>query len=325
MPSPTLKHLLAPIAPFLADPDVEEIAVQKPGEAFVFSRGVFTRHEIALDARQAEDIAHYAAAHRRQDIGGSFPLLSTELPGGERLQAVLPPCVGSDCPSLTIRRHSTFSPTLEGLAAKGLFDGTVKRKDKASPADAELRILHERGDWLAFMRLAARSGKTLLLCGANATGKTTYAKAYANAIPPHERIITIEDTAEWNTLPHENRVALFYSKGGQGATKVGATDLVEAALRMRIGRLMVQELRDAAAYSFARALASGHPGLSTCHAADCDGAFEALALMVKEAPPAASRPIEEVKVWLRSLIDIVLHCARDGDRFGISEVWMREA
>ncbi|MGE4043384.1 MAG: P-type DNA transfer ATPase VirB11 [Acetobacteraceae bacterium] len=324
MLSPTLQHLLTPLQPFLGDPTTEECCIQTADECWVYAQGGFTRHEISMDAAHIEDLAHYAAAARRQDISPAFPLLSTELPGGERLQVVLPPCVQS-CPAITIRKPGSFHATLDTLAAGGIFDRTVKKRAGRTAVDDELAALHAKGDWLGFLKLAARSGKTLVLCGLNAAGKTTVAKAYAREIPLSERIITIEDTAEWHDLPHPNRVALFYSHGGQGVTTVGAGELVEAALRKRIGRLLLQELRGASAYSFARALASGHPGLSTCHADSCDKAFDALAMMVKEAPSAMQRDIGEIKAWLKGLIDIVCHCSRDGDRFGISEVWMREA
>ena len=322
--SATLGHLLTPLRPFLSDPATEEIAIQRENEAWVYSKGQFTRLDIRMDAAHAEDLAHYAASLRHQDISAEFPLLSTELPGDERLQAVLPPCVRGRFPAITIRKPSSFSPTLDGLAAGGIFDRTVKKKVGRTAVDDEMARLYHAGDNLGLLKFTAKQPKTVLLCGLNAAGKTTVAKAYAAEIPLHERIITVEDTSEWNDLPHQNRVGLFYSKGAQGRTKVTAGDLVEAALRKRIGRLLVQELRDASAYAFGRALASGHPGLSTCHAPDCEGAFEALAMMVKEHPSANQRPIEEIKTWLKGLIDLVLHCARDGDKFGISEVWIRD-
>ncbi len=321
--SATLGHLLTPLRPFLSDPATEEACIQREHEAFIYSKGRFVRHDIKMDAAHIEDLAHYAAALRHQDISAAYPLLSTELPDGERLQVVLPPCVQGKCPAITIRKPGSFSPTLDNLAAGGIFDRTVKKKIARTPVDDELAALHREQDWLGLLKLASRTGKTAVLCGQNAAGKTTVAKAYAAEIPLSERVITIEDTAEWHDLPHPNRVALFYSKGGQGVTKVDAGDLVEAALRKRIGRLLVQELRDASAYSFARALASGHPGLSTCHAESCDKAFDAMAMMVKEAPAAMSRDINEIKDWLKTLIDVIVHCERNGVTFGISEVWLR--
>src|SRR3954464_12279348 len=149
--SPTLRYLLKPISQFLEDPSVEECCINAPGEAFVYSKGGFTCHPVDLDAGEIEDIAHYAAAARRQDVSSTFPLLSTELPDGERLQAVLPPCVADGKPALTIRKHSSFDPSLDALAEAGIFSRTVRRKSGMTKADEELRDLHRREAWLPFL------------------------------------------------------------------------------------------------------------------------------------------------------------------------------
>jgi Type II/IV secretion system protein len=66
--------------------------------------------------------------------------------------------------------------------------------------------------------------------------------------------------AKFIGLPHRNLVSPFYSKGDQGAARVHSEDLVEAALRMRPYRVLMQELRDGAAFTFIRGIAAGHPG-----------------------------------------------------------------
>ena len=50
--------------------------------------------------------------------------------------------------------------------------------------------------------------KNILIAGATGSGKTTIAKALIEAIPLEERLVTIEDTAEWNSIPavKNNRV-----------------------------------------------------------------------------------------------------------------------
>ena len=53
-----------------------------------------------------------------------------------------------------------------------------------------------------------RNRLTMLLCGATGSGKTTMGKTLISAIPPHERLITIEDTLEL-VIPHENDIRLL--------------------------------------------------------------------------------------------------------------------
>lgn len=318
-----LSHVLAPLSQWLDDPEVEEVCINQPGEAYVWRHG-FARHDVAMNADDLEDIAILAGAMRRQDVGEAKPLLATELPGGHRMQVVLPPC--APYPTIAIRKPSTFAPTLETLAGGGLFTATRGVRPGLTDADRQLVDLHKAGEWQAFLGAAVAARKNIVLCGATAAGKTTAAKALINSIPLDERLITIEDVPEWQSLPHPNRVALYYSKGKRSSTAIDAGDLVEAALRMRIGRLLMQELRDGAAFNFLRALKSGHPGaITTCHADHARGAFEAIGLMIKMHPEGGKMDDRDVQALLHELVHVVVHCQRDGGQFSISEVWFNLA
>ena len=323
---PLLAHAMAPLAGALADPATEDVFVQREGEFYVRRGAGMTRHETdALTFADIEAIAVLAGAVRHQDVGRTHPLLATELPTGERLQAVLPPCVRPGTASLTIRRGSTELPTLDGLAATGIFERTRPRPGGLSAQDEELLHLYRRAEWEAFLRACIRGRKTIAVVGETGSGKTHQTKALVGEIPRHERIVTVEDTEEWGGLPHPNRVALFYSKGDQGAARVGANELVEAALRMAPRWLLVQELRDGAAFSFLRALASGHPGITTWHAKSAASAFDPLTLMVRQHPAGAALPSEDVRLLCRRLVDCVVHCHRSSGDFAISEVWFNLA
>ncbi len=323
---PLLAHALTPLAEALADPATEDVMVNGPDRFFVRRGAITTQHEAkGLSFSDIEAIAILAGAVRHQDVGRTRPLLATELPTGERLQAVLPPCVRPGTASLTIRRGSSELPTLDGLAASGIFAATRPRPGGLSDADSELLELYRSAHWEPFRRTCIRARKTVAFVGETGSGKTHDTKALVGEIPLNERIVTVEDTDEWGGLPHPNRVALFYSKGDQGAARVGANELVEAALRMAPRWLLVQELRDGAAFSFLRALASGHPGITTWHAKSAATAFDPLALMVRQHPAGATLPSEDIRLLCRKLVDVVVHCHRDGGKFGISEVWLNLA
>jgi type IV secretion system protein VirB11 len=319
---PLLAHAMKPLAEALADPATEDVFVQRENEFYVRRGTGTTRYEAqGLSVADIEAIAILAGAIRHQDVGRTRPLLATELPTGERLQAVLPPCVRPGTASLTIRRGSSELPTLEGLAATGIFAATRPRPGGLSEQDGELLELYRQARWEPFLRACVRARKAVAIVGETGSGKTHQTKALVGEIPRDERIVTVEDTDEWGGLPHPNRVALFYSKGDQGAARVGANELVEAALRMAPRWLLVQELRDGAAFSFLRALASGHPGITTWHAKSAAGAFDPLALMVRQHPAGAALPSEDIRNLCRRLVDCVVYCYRDGSRFSIGEVW----
>jgi type IV secretion system protein VirB11 len=236
------------------------------------------------------------------------------------LNVVLPPHVEEGKPSLTIRRGSSFSPSLAQLGAGGLFDQTRGRARIRNAADVRLMELYRAEKWQQFFHQAVLAKKTIVACGETGSGKTTFAKALIDSIPREERLITIEDTPEWTNLPHENKVCMFYDKHG----KIQAADLVQAALRMRIGRLLVQELRDGrAANGFLEALQTGTPGgITTIHAMDCKQTFVRLKTMIKQTDGGAALDDRDLISQLHSLIDIVVHCERPpGGAFALSEVW----
>lgn len=319
----TLRLLLEPLAGPLADPAVTDVVVNRPGEAGVERAGVWSWQELPeLSFERLDAIATLCAALSQQDVGPEHPLCAAVLPDGQRVQIARPPAVAAGTLSLTIRRPSGFVPTVASLAAGGLFARTQGTASRLHFRDAELMALHRAGDWERFFPLAVRAKKTVIVTGDTGSGKTTVAKALIQAIPLEERLVTIEDTAEFTGLPQRNRVALFYSKGGQGVARVRPEDLIEAALRMRPDRILLQELRDGAAFTFLRALAAGHPGaVTTCHAGSAAEAFDALRLMVKQHEAGRHLADADVRALLRQRVDVVAHCRRDADGFAIEEVF----
>jgi type IV secretion system protein VirB11 len=319
----TLRLLLAPIAPHLADPMVTDIVINRPGEAGVETREGWKWLDLPeLTFSRLDAIATLCAAMSQQDVGPARPLCASVLPDGQRVQICRPPAVPPGTLSLTIRRPSAFAPTISSLAAGGLFARTEGATFRANPMHRALMQLHAARRWEEFFPLAVRAKQTIIATGDTGSGKTTFAKALIQAIPLAERLVTIEDTAEFIGLPQRNLVSLFYSKGHQGVARVRSEDLIEAALRMRPDRVLMQELRDGAAFTFIRSIAAGHPGsITTCHAGSAPGAFAALRLMVKQHDAGRHLADADVRVLLKQLVDVVVHCRRDHRGFAIEEVY----
>lgn len=150
-------------------------------------------------------------------------------------------------------------------------------------------------------------------------GKTTLLNAILKEIDPKERIITIEDTPEIKPI-HQNHVPLLASKGEQGIAEVTIQSLLEASLRLRPDRILLGELRGKEAYTFLRAVNTGHPGsITTVHADTPHGAFKQIALMVMQANLGLQN--DQIMDYIRSIVDVVVQLKRiDGKRI-ISEVW----
>lgn len=321
----TLRLMSAPISGFLADGDTTEVVINRPGEVGVERRGRWTWHDVPeLDFDRLDGIATLAAAMMKQDVGPDRPLCGSFMPDGERIQICRPPASADGIVSLTIRKPPGSAPSLDMLADRGLFATTDVAHHQAHPLDAELVELHRAKDWRGFFPLAVRARKNIIACGATGSGKTTVARALIQAIPLDERLITIEDTPEFGQLRQRNVVNLFYSKGDQGLARVRSEELIEASLRMRPDRVLMQELRDGAAFSFIRGVASGHPGsITTCHAETPDGAFDVLRLMVKQHKAGKHMADADTRTLLRQHIDVVIHCAKDPYR--ITQVYFDPA
>ncbi|SES42195.1 P-type DNA transfer ATPase VirB11 [Rhizobium sp. NFR03] len=316
-----VRQLLAPLSAFLNDPSLYEIVVNRPGEVLTEGAGGWTRHEVPeLTFDRLMRLARAVASHSHQAIDEAHPLLSATLLDEERIQIVIPPAVTKGTVSLTLRKPSSVSLSLSELDDAGLFSDVAPMTSEIARDDAELRDLHQSGRIAAFLEKAVLARKNIIISGATGSGKTTLSKALIQHIPTSERIITIEDTPEL-VVPQPNHVRLFYSKGGQGLSKVGPKDLLESCLRMRPDRILLQELRDGTAFYYIRNVNSGHPGsITTVHADSARLAFEQLTLLVKESEGGRDLARADIRGLLTELVDIVVQCKRVGGRFKVAEV-----
>ena len=323
--APQLRHLLKPISHWLDDPTTEEIAINKPGEVFIRQKGVFTRYDLLLDYDDLEDISILAGALRRQDVGPRSPLCATELPGGERLQICLPPSVPNGTVSLTIRRPGTSVSALSDVTRRyhtSRWNKWEARRETENRQNEETLAFYDKADIEGFFKACVRNRLTMLLCGATGSGKTTMGKTLISAIPPHERLITIEDTLEL-VIPHENHVRLLYSKSGIGLGGVTAEALLQASLRMRPDRILLGEMRDDAAWTYLSEVVSGHPGsISTIHGANPVQGFKKLFSLVKGSGQGAALEDKTLIDMLSAAIDVIVPFQTTGEIYEIGEVWL---
>ena len=328
--APLLRHLLAPIDEWLSDPATEEVAINRPGEVWVRRHGAFERYEIPLAFEDLESIAILAGALRHQDIDSESPLLATELPDGERLQVCLPPCVPIGTVSLTIRRHARSVAPLSAVGDRyRAARWNEWRSLRASRDMTGLLALYDAGDLEGFLRAAVGARLNMLLAGATGSGKTTLSKTLIGAIAPSERIITIEDTLEL-IVTQPNHVRLLYSKAcpvprhGEGLSRAttDANSLLEASLRMRPDRVLLQELRDDAAWVYINEVVSGHPGsVTTIHGHGAADAVRRLFALVKASGRGSALEDRTVADLLDGAIDVIVPLREDGGVFDVGSVW----
>lgn len=320
-----LDTYLAPLKKFFALPTVSEISINRPKEAWIEIGGDMTHHEIPeFDLEHLKALGRLVAQSSEQRISEESPLLSASLPEGYRIQVVFPPACEPSTVAMSIRKQTIVNLDLEQYEAIGAFQNTIVRK-QVDPMDIKLRELLNAGSIKEFITQAILAKKNIIISGGTSTGKTTFFNAALKVIPPTERIITCEDAREI-MIPHiPNRVHLMASKGGQGRAKVTMQDLIEACLRLRPDRLMLGELRGAEAFSFMRAVNTGHPGsISTLHADTPALALEQLILMIMQAGLGITR--EQIKDYVANVINVIIQLKRGarGMRY-VSEVYFKES
>jgi pilus assembly protein CpaF len=281
---------LGPLEPLLRDPAVDEIMVSGCAPVWVERHGRVEATAVHFESESAlRHVIERILAPLGRRVDEAEPLCDARLPDGSRVNVVLPP-LALDGPLLTIRRFRPRGFGPDDLVAQGTVSADV----------------------LASLGKAVAERRTVLVCGATGSGKTTTLGALASFVDPAERIVTIEDAAELRLpLPHvvrlETRPANLEGRG-----EVTIRRLVRNALRMRPDRIIVGEVRGPEALDLLSALTTGHAGsLCTIHAGSAAEALrrlETLALMAD-----VGLPIGAIRDQIADAVDLVVCQARGAD------------
>src|SRR3954466_4244798 len=282
-----------PIEPFLRDPDLTEVMVNGPGSIYIERGGRLQK----VDGR-FNDEAHLRRTIDKivgrvgRRVDESSPMVDARLPDGSRVNAIIPP-LAVDGSLLTIRKFSTDPLTAEDLVAFGTMTRAVSD----------------------FLSACVRGRLNVLVSGGTGAGKTTTLNVLSGFIPEDERVITIEDAAELQL--HQEHVLRLEARPPniEGKGEVRIRDLVRNALRMRPDRIVVGEIRDAAALDMLQAMNTGHDGsVGTVHANGPRDVLSRVETMVLMA--GRELPIKAIREQVASAVDLIVHQARfkDGTR-----------
>jgi pilus assembly protein CpaF len=283
---------LGVLEPLLADETVTEIMINGPGEVFIERDGQL----IKVNTKFADENQLYqtidrivSAVNRRVDE--SSPMVDARLPGGERVNVIIPP-LSLKGPAVTIRRFPR-SFTMEELVENGTLAEPVRE----------------------LLGACVRAKFNIIVSGGTGTGKTTLLNALSGFIPVTERIVTIEDSAELQLKqPHvlslESRPPNVEGKG-----QVTIRDLVRNSLRMRPDRIIVGEVRGAETLDMLQAMNTGHEGsIATVHANSSEDAIMRLETLASMTDLVI--PFEALRDQVNSAIDMIVQLERsiDGSR-----------
>jgi len=282
-----------PLEPYLRDPDITEVMVNGANDIWIERAGRIykTEGEFADENHLRRTIEKIVARVGRR-VDESSPMVDARLPDGSRVNAVVPP-LALDGSLLTIRKFAADPYRIEDLIGFGTLTRTV--------AD--------------FLDACVRGKLNILVSGGTGAGKTTTLNVLSSFIPEDERIVTIEDAAELQL--HQDHVLRLEARPpnieGRGEVKV--RDLVRNALRMRPDRIVVGEVRDAAALDMLQAMNTGHDGsICTVHANTPRDVLARVETMVLMA--GVDLPVRAIREQVSSAIDVVVQQTRfkDGTR-----------
>ncbi|MBU0491180.1 MAG: CpaF family protein [Chloroflexi bacterium] len=282
-----------PIEPFLADETISEIMVNGPDHVFVEQEGMVHETEARF-----EDDAHVMRIIDRiirplgRYVNRKSPMVDARLPDGSRVNVIIPPSA-IDGPTITIRKFSKDKLTVQDLINYGSLTDHMSE----------------------FLRACVVARLNIVVSGGTGSGKTTLLNVLSNFIPDHERIVTIEDSAELQLAkPHVVRLEAR-PPDPDGTGRVTIRDLVTNSLRMRPERIVVGEVRDGAALDMLQAMNTGHDGsLTTLHANTPRDALSRLETMTLMA--GIDFPIKVIREQVASAIDLIVQQTRlrDGSR-----------
>ncbi|WP_426642143.1 CpaF family protein [Paenibacillus illinoisensis] len=279
------------LQPLVDHPDITEIMINSHREIFVEQEGEVSQIQLEFESRERlEDIIQMIVSGVNRIVNESSPIVDARLKDGSRVNIVLPP-IALKGPTMTIRKFPSEPMTMSDLIEKG--------------------ALHEEAAEL--LQQLVRSKFNIFIGGGTGSGKTTFLNALSQFIPPDERIITIEDSAELQIVTVPNLVSLETRNANtEGKGEISIRDLIKSSLRMRPNRIVIGEVRGAEALDMLQAMNTGHDGsLSTGHANNISDMISRLETMVLSG---AELPISVVRQQISSAIDIFVHLSRLRDR-----------
>jgi pilus assembly protein CpaF len=277
---------LGPLEDLLRSPSITEIMVVSPSQIYIERNGRIMKVPQTFPSQEAAmSIIERIVAPLGRRIDRSQPLVDARLRDGSRVNAIIEP-LAIKGPCITIRKFPVFRVSVEDLL----------NWDSITPSA------------VALLRACVLMRCSLLVSGGTGSGKTTLLNVLSGMIPPSERLVTVEDSAELR-LQQEHVVTLETKPANaEGTGQFTVRDLVKNALRMRPDRIIVGECRGAEAVDMLQAMNTGHQGsMTTIHA---NSALDALLRVETMVLMGSDIPLPAVRRQIAQAVHVVVHTER---------------
>jgi len=248
------------LKPFLSDNYIEDISCDGVGPIFIehkIFKGLKSVIEFKVSS-ELDDFVIKMAERIKRPITYRSPVVDATLPDGSRINIVYGSNISKHGSNFSIRKVSEIPLSILHIIENNTLDYVTA----------------------AYLWILVEYGMSVFVSGEAASGKTTLLNAMTTFIPPENKIVSIEDTPELN-VPHRNwirEVALAKGTGeGTGSDgEVTMFDLLKAALRQRPNQILVGEIRGVEGSVAFGAMQTGHPVMSTFHAATVEKLIQRL-------------------------------------------------
>lgn len=279
-----------PLTELLEDSHITEIMVNAPDNIYIEIDGILSKDESVSFINNDHILRTMQKLLRSsgKSIDVSNPMIDARLKDGSRINAIIPPL--SSGPVMTIHKFMDSMNSIEDLIRIGSCTPYMAR----------------------FLEACVLARLNIIISGSTSSGKTTLLNVLSTFIEDSSRIVTIEDARELK-LQQTNVVSLETSTStlhdGQDVT---IRDLVGNSLRMRPDRIIIGDVRGAECFDMLQAMNTGHDGsISTMHANNVVDALKRLETMALMS--GIDIPIETIREYIASAIDIVIHIERLND------------
>jgi len=242
--------------PYIHDKHIEDITCNGLGPIFIEHK-VFKGLRSVIEFNNNEILNQYIirlAERIGKPITFKNPIVDSTLPDGSRINIVFGDDISKNGSNFTIRKFNETPFSILQIIKSGTLNSMIA----------------------AYLWILISEGMSGFICGETASGKTTTLNGVTAFINPDAKLVSIEDTPELQ-IPHKNwtrettRGSTRSGKTGEGSgSDVTMFDLLKAALRQRPNYILVGEIRGVEGNVAFQAMQTGHPVMSTFHAATVD-------------------------------------------------------
>ena len=274
----------------LEDDEITEIMVNGPNHIFYEKNGQFQEYPYHFSSEEKlQDVLQQIVGKHNRVVNLTAPIVDTRLEDGSRVNIVLMP-IAIDGSAVSIRKFGKESIDMQALINFGTLNEEVAE----------------------FLKQIVVDRYNIFISGGTSSGKTTFLNALSAFIPPNERVITIEDSAELHLQQTPNLVRLETRNCNQeGVKEISTRELIRTALRMRPDRIIVGECRGEETLDMLQAMNTGHDGsLSTGHGNSIQDMLSRLEMMVLMG---MELPLMAIRQQIAMGIDIMIHLERGRD------------